>query len=393
MTLNDAAYLENLAHVRQHFEHVVLPLWRGPGFNAELGLPFEALSWSAAVLPVTRYRTMACARQLYVFTQSAIPGDDARASRLFEALQRIFRDDCGGEWCYSVDAGAAVLDATLDLYTYAFIIFACAAYARRFGSPPARELVWRTTQDIERIFQRADGSYDASRRSTSGVSASASPPDATLEKPIPHSQTPHSATLQNPIMHLTEAYLAAHAMFADIDKSRAAHYEKCLLQIADVMTQVFVVAENGCIAEAPVGTRDNRLEPGHQFEWFSLVKTAPHVFGETALWNDVDRAFDFAQCYGVSVVTHGVCEALSPAGAPHCAAERIWAQTEYLRALAVSGQTSTLSETLASFRCRFLHSRGWYEVIAPDGTPMREDMPSTTPYHMATAYNAFPATA
>jgi mannose/cellobiose epimerase-like protein (N-acyl-D-glucosamine 2-epimerase family) len=375
MISNDAAYLADLAYVRRHFEHVVLPLWRSPGFNAELGLPFEALSWSAAVLPVARYRTMACARQLYVFTQSATPGDDAHAARLFEILQTVFRHDHSGQWCYSVDAHAAVLDATQDLYTYAFIVFACAAYARRFGSAPAGDLVWQTTQDIERIFRRTDGSYDATC-------------DSSLH-PAATSASSRISTFQNPIMHLTEAYLSAHAMFIGIDEGRADQYGKLLGQIAGVMTRVFGVAENGCIAEAPVGTADNRIEPGHQFEWFSLVKMAPDIFADTTLWRDVDRAFEFAQRHGVSVVTHGVCEALSLTGVPQVSAERIWAQTEYLRALAVKGQTAQLAQALSAFRGRFLHDGGWYEVIAPNGTPLREDMPSTTPYHMATAYDAF----
>ncbi len=32
------------AAVQQHFRQVIVPLWQGPGWNAELELPYEALS-------------------------------------------------------------------------------------------------------------------------------------------------------------------------------------------------------------------------------------------------------------------------------------------------------------------------------------------------------------
>jgi mannose/cellobiose epimerase-like protein (N-acyl-D-glucosamine 2-epimerase family) len=55
--------------LRQHFNDVVLLLWRGPGFNAALSLPYESLDTiSGQPWPVQRYRAMACARQLYVYS-------------------------------------------------------------------------------------------------------------------------------------------------------------------------------------------------------------------------------------------------------------------------------------------------------------------------------------
>ena len=36
---------------------------------------------------------------------------------------------------------------------------------------------------------------------------------------------------------------------------------------------------------------------------------------------------------------------------------------------------------------RFLHADGWYECRDGAGKVSREDMPSTTPYHLATCYS------
>jgi mannose-6-phosphate isomerase len=79
---------ELAASLREHFARIILPIWRGPGFNAALGLPYEAVAADGRTpLPVTRYRAMACARQLFVF---ALAGEMQHAQRLFESLTHVF---------------------------------------------------------------------------------------------------------------------------------------------------------------------------------------------------------------------------------------------------------------------------------------------------------------
>jgi len=105
------------------------------------------------------------------------------------------------------------------------------------------------------------------------------------------------------------------------------------------------------------------------------------------------RAFVFAQQYGVDQASGGVCASLDETGGIKDATQRIWAQTEYLRALATRGTADdlrALASQIAAFRERFLHSRGWYECKTPAGDVSRADMPSTTPYHLATAYASLP---
>lgn len=133
-----AAAIAQADALRRHFSELIVPLWRGPGFNAALQLPYEALDPGAyAPLPVKRYRAMACARQLYVFAQA---GDAAHAGALFEALRARFRDTRHGGWIFSVDAQGAPLERHKDLYTHAFVVFACAAYFAASGEREARRL-------------------------------------------------------------------------------------------------------------------------------------------------------------------------------------------------------------------------------------------------------------
>ncbi|WP_261323951.1 AGE family epimerase/isomerase, partial [Burkholderia anthina] len=143
------------AQLRDHFAHVILPIWQGSGFDHTLRLPFEAVDPAThAPLHVTRYRAMACARQLFVFAQA---GNAAHAATLFDSLCSRFRDPRHGGWFYSVDAQGAPLDTTKDLYTHAFIVFACAAWHAASGDAAARTIAEDTAALIQDRFAPQPG--------------------------------------------------------------------------------------------------------------------------------------------------------------------------------------------------------------------------------------------
>lgn len=346
--------------LRAHFDSVILPMWMGPGFNQALGLPFESLdAASGNPLPAERYRAMACARQLYVYAEASGADAAAHADRLFESLCAHFQDARGG-WRYSVDAQARPLDETQDLYTHAFIVFACAAYFRRSRNAGARKLMLGAAETIEARFKRPDGLYEA---------AVASDWSRALRGPA-----------QNPMMHLTEAYLAAAQV------AEPALFAQRLRALAQGISQHFVHAPTQCVSEAPQGTPDNRHEPGHQFEWLSLVRGATEVFDGLELAESLPRAAQWARRHGVDAM--GVRAALAENGAVRDDTRRIWAQAEYLRMLAVLGEREALAGALDGFRARFLHAGGWYECLDAQGAVARGDMPSTSPYHLATCLAA-----
>ncbi|GAB2874436.1 AGE family epimerase/isomerase [Paraburkholderia jirisanensis] len=362
------------ASLHEHFAHVVLPIWRGPGFNEALGLPYEAVAGDGRTpMPAVRYRAMACARQLFVFSQA---GAAAHAQRLFEMLLHYFQDNQRGGWFYSVDAQGAPLDTTKDLYTHAFIVFACAEYAARSGNHDALDTVLHTSDLIETRFAVRN---DAP---ASGLLHAALSADFA---------TVTSGLQQNPLMHLTEAWLAARNATHD------AAFDTALERLGNAIARVFVHQPTGCVAELPLLPQlqrngdDNRLEPGHQFEWFWLVQQAGALFDATGLREALARAFLFAQEQGVDPLTGGVAAALDMNGSLQDATQRIWAQSEYLRALAVHGDAQVralLPQQIARFSERFLRPQGWFECKTPSGEVARDDMPSTTPYHLATAYAA-----
>ncbi|UMZ12701.1 AGE family epimerase/isomerase [Pseudomonas sp. MPFS] len=352
--------------VQQHFQQVIVPLWQGPGWNPQLALPFEALDAEHRPLPPQRYRAMACARQLYVFSQligdAAAPFAQERAAALFRSLQRHFHDAEHGGWFYSIDPQGAPLDRRKDLYTHAFIVFACAHYWAKVREPLVESALDAALAVVARRFARDDGLYEAS-----------------LDEDW---SSLGSGPLQNPLMHLAEAFLATLA--ARDDQA----VQEALLELCQGMQRCFIDPQHGVMMEKPLGTVDNWFEPGHQFEWYFLLASSP-LLRETALQTSLERAFAFTEQMGVDPQSGAVCAMLElpPQAAPKDATQRIWAQAEYLRALTLrpDGQAA-LERQLQALQGKFLHAGGWHECLDAGGAVSRRDMPSTTPYHLATCY-------
>ena len=354
----------SLNAVLAHFHDLIVPLWRGPGWNADLALPFEALDADHRPLPPQRYRAMACARQLYLFASLiGEPGAafaEERAAALFHSLQRHFHDAEHGGWFYSVDPSGQPLDERKDLYTHAFVIFACAHYWARLREPSVESVLNAALAVVARRFATGDGLYEA-----------------VLERDW---SSLRSGPLQNPLMHLAEGFLATLAIRDDADVQAA------LLALATAMQRRFIDHRHGVIVERPLGAVDNWFEPGHQFEWFYLLESSDVLRG-TPLHASVTQAFAYAEQKGVEEKTGAVRGMLALDGSVRDGTQRIWAKAEYLRALTLRpGSQAILQCQLLALQQHFLHEKGWHECLDAKGDVSRRDMPSTTPYHLATCY-------
>src|SRR5450830_766604 len=352
----------SLNAVLTHFHDLIVPLWQGPGWNAELALPYEALDADLRPLPPQRYRAMACARQLYLFASLiGEPGAafaEDRAAALFRSLQRHFHDAEHGGWFYSIDPAGQPLDKRKDLYTHAFILFACAHYWAKVREPLVESVLNAALEVVAQRFANGDGLYEASlERDWSPLG---------------------SGPLQNPLMHLAEAFLATLSVRED------AATQEALLALAAGMQQRFIDRHHGVMLEKPLGAVDNWFEPGHQFEWLFLLESSPLLRG-TALHGSLERAFAFAEQSGVDPQSGAVSGMLGIDGSLRDGTQRIWAQAEYLRALTLRVDNSPrLQHQLAALQQHFLHPGGWHECLDTKGEVSRRDMPSTTPYHLAT---------
>jgi mannose-6-phosphate isomerase len=350
--------------VQQHFMDVIVPLWQGPGWNAEMALPYEALDAQHQPLPPQRYRAMACARQLFLFSSfighPQVADAGIRAAALFRSLQQHFHDAEHGGWFYSIDPQGAPLDRRKDLYTHAFIIFACAHYWAKVREPLVESVLNAALHVVAEQFADGDGLYE-SVLDEDWSSLGAGP-------------------LQNPLMHLAEAFLATLEVREDAQTLAA------LDALAEAMQRRFVDIEHGVMLEKPLDAVDNWSEPGHQFEWFYLLESSEHLRG-TPLHRSLTTAFAHAEEQGVDQVTDAVVAMLEVDGSVKDGTQRIWAQAEYLRALTLRPDSEALlARQLNALQLRFLHPAGWNECLDSQGQVSRSDMPSTTPYHLATCY-------
>ncbi|MEO6680717.1 MAG: AGE family epimerase/isomerase [Pseudomonas sp.] len=348
--------------VQQHFEDVIVPLWQGPGWNADMALPYEALDAEHQPLPPQRYRAMACARQLYLFSSliGHVPAAQERAAALFRSLQQHFHDAEHGGWFYSIDPQGAPLDQRKDLYTHAFILFACAHYWDKVREPLVESVLNAALEVVAQRFATDDGLYEAClARDWSSLK---------------------TGPLQNPLMHLAEAFLATLSVRED------AAAQGALIELCTAMQKHFVDPQSNVLMEKPLGAVDNWFEPGHQFEWYFLLESSPLLRGST-LHASLDRAFALTEQRGVDTQTRAVRAMLDLDGSHKDGTERIWAQAEYLRALTLrpDSQAAVLRQ-LQALQQRFLHAGGWNECRDDAGEVSRKDMPSTTPYHLATCY-------
>ncbi|WP_283189757.1 AGE family epimerase/isomerase [Pseudomonas sp. PMCC200344] len=350
------------ASVQQHFQDVIVPLWQGPGWNADMALPYEALDAEHQPLPPQRYRAMACARQLYLFSSliGQVPAAEERAAALFRSLQQHFHDAEHGGWFYSVDPQGAPLDQRKDLYTHAFILFACAHYWDKVREPLVESVLNAVLEVVAQRFATGDGLYEAN-----------------LDR---DGSSLESGPLQNPLMHLAEAFLATLSVREDVAVQDA------LVELCTAMQKRFIDPQHGVLMEKPLGAVDNWFEPGHQFEWYFLLESSSLLRGST-LHASLERAFAFTEQLGVDPQTAAVRASLDLDGRPKDATQRIWAQAEYLRALTLRPNSEgSVQRQLQALQQHFLHVGGWYECRDENGDVSRNDMPSTTPYHLATCY-------
>ncbi len=346
-----------LARFNQHFAECIVPLWQGPGWNADLALPYEALDAKHQPLPAQRYRAMACARQLYLFSSRiGQPGAAERAAALFRSLQKHFHDAEHGGWFYSIDAQGKPLDRRKDLYTHAFIVFACAHYWGKVRESLVESTLNAALDIIDQQFARDDGLYEASLGEDWADLG--------------------SGPLQNPQMHLAEAFLQVLAVRAD------EHTQQSLLQLCEALQAHFVEPAHGLMLEKPRGAVDNWFEPGHQFEWFYLLHTSP-LLRDTPLHASIVRAFGFAEQYGVKREQYWRCWMwMGGCWMPRNASGH--RRSTCGRWYYARGVEAKLVDQLQALQARFLREAGWYECRDGEGNVSRHDMPSTTPYHLAT---------
>jgi mannose/cellobiose epimerase-like protein (N-acyl-D-glucosamine 2-epimerase family) len=353
-----------------------LPLWSTVGVDDRNGGFYEALSFDATPINKTkRMRTMG--RQIYAFAVAHEMGWDGPAPALIDhGIQFIKkgRTDRGG-WARTFNADGSILDATEDAYDQSCVLLAL-AHAHKAGHSEALALATETFAFIDEHLA-----------------------DARLTGFLETPEDNKGLRRSNPHMHLLEAFLAWHAITGKRD------YLQRAARIVDLFRHHMFDAETWTLGEyfsndwehAP-GEQGEWTEPGHHFEWASLLVDFGAVSGQKDIVRFARKLYSSAIANGLNRATGLAYGAVSRHGLPLDTNSRSWPQTEAVKAaIALDGNGGPDLKPEVEARVGRLFRwhiepapKGlWIDLISETGRAKAEDVPASIFYHLVSGLTQY----
>lgn len=365
---------------RQRVQHWLmdetLPLWSTSGVDEQFGGFYEALGFDARPLAKPkRMRTMA--RQVYAFAVAKQRGWDGRADQLIEHGIRFMagkgRTERGG-WVRTLNPDGSVLDPVEDAYDHACVLLAL-AHAHRSGNAEALGLAAETFAFLDKHLE--------DERMTGFMES----PDG------------EGVRRSNPHMHLLEAFLAWHAVTGD----RA--YLRRAARIIDLFRSHFFEVDSWTLGEffdrdwhPASGEKGQWTEPGHHFEWASLLVDFADKSGQKDLVAFGRKLYASAVANGLNRATGLAYGAVSRQGLPLDRISRSWPQTEAIKAaVALDGTGGPDLKPEIEARVGRLFRwhidpapQGlWIDQIDERGRSLAKEVPASIFYHLVTALTQY----
>lgn len=361
---------------RRRVEHWLfeeaLPLWSTAGVDHVHGGFHEALGFDGRPLGMDkRMRTMA--RQIYAFAVASERGWSGPADSLIchgiDFIARYGRTARSG-WVRTLKVDGGVADPMEDSYDHSCVLLAL-AHAHRCGHRDAMRLALETFDFIDACLED---------RSLTGF----------LETPCGE-----GGHCSNPHMHLLEAFLAWHAITGEQAYLRRA------ARIVDLFRNHFFDRESWSVGEyfdadwmpAP-GEKGQWTEPGHHFEWTSLLMEFACQSGQKDLAAYARKLYASAVASGLNRATGLAYAAVSRQGAPLDRISRSWPQCEAVKAAIALDGVSGLDlkpeiETRVARLFRWHIDPAppgmWIDRIDERGRPVATQVPASIFYHLTTA--------
>ncbi|MBX3575914.1 MAG: AGE family epimerase/isomerase [Rhizobiaceae bacterium] len=353
-----------------------LPRWSTRGVDRLHGGFHEALAFDGTpLMKPKRMRTMG--RQIYAFAVARQRGWDGPADELiahgidFIASRGRTRD---GGWARTLGPEGDVIDPVEDAYDHACVLLAL-AHAHRCGNADALGLAGETFGFLDRHLE--DG------RMTGFLE---SPGDAGIRRSNPH-------------MHMLEAFLA----WFNVTGDRA--YLRRAARIVDLFRSAFFDADNWTLGEyfdgdwkpAPDGKGD-WTEPGHHFEWASLLVDFAAKSGQKDLIAFARKLYASAVANGVNRATGLAYGAVSRQGIPLDRMSRSWPQSEAVKAaIALDGTGGPDLKPEIEARVGRLFrwhidpapTGLWIDRIDEGGRAVATEVPASIFYHLVCALTQY----
>ncbi len=295
-----------------------LPLWSTVGVDEANGGFHETLTFEGR--PGARQKRMrTMARQIYAFAIAKERGWDGPADDLIshgiDFIAKKGRTDKGG-FVRTLNCDGSVADPTEDAYDHAFVLLAL-AHAHKCGIAGALELGRETFSFLDAHLEDTRMTGFLETAGGEGIRRS------------------------NPHMHLLEAFLAWFAATGSRDHLRRA------ARIVDLFRNHLFDAETWTLGEffddnwQPVkGEQGSWTEPGHHFEWASLLVDFASRSGQTNIVAYARKLYASAIANGLNRATGLAYAAVSRDGIPLDTVSRSWPQAEVIKAaIALDGTT------------------------------------------------------
>ncbi len=349
-----------------------LPLWSTAGVDFVHGGFHEALSFDGRPLgKPKRMRTMA--RQIYAFAVAKERGWAGPADNLIDHgisfIARFGRTERGG-WVRALQPDGRVIDPAEDAYDHSCVLLAL-AHAHRCGHPGAMRLAEETLHFIDTHLEDASLSGFLETPGWKGVRCS------------------------NPHMHMLEAFLAWHTVTGE----RA--YLRRAARVIDLFRCHFFDEESWTLGERfdpdwqPLPGEDGqRTEPGHHFEWASLLIDFSLASGQKDLVPLARKLYSSAISSGLNRATGLAYAAVSRNGIPLDRISRSWPQCEAVKAASaldgiggpdlkpeIEGRVARLFRWHIDPAPMGL----WIDRIDERGRSLASEVPASIFYHLVTA--------
>lgn len=309
------------------------------------------------------------ARMVFSFALAAQLGwDRAKCRDLVEHGLDCLTADCrrnDGLFGKIVVPGKGLLDDTAETYDNAFALLAFASASQTFGIEPARQSGTELNAAMDALLRRPQSEGGYAER---------------LPAPVLRSQNPH--------MHLTEASLAWFAATGDEASLHRAQ------KTAQFVIDRFFDPNLAMLLEHDGGpSPDNRMEAGHMFEWVWILGELARATGASQRANMAAfHAGGMKLLSGLDYVplSHD-CD-----GSVREPLQRTWGLSEKLKAhialwrVAPSRELLThIADTAEQVFADHVDPAipgAWVDRIAPDRTPLVEDITPATGYHIFLAF-------
>lgn len=343
-----------------------LPLWADAGIDPAGGF-HDRLDDHGRPLPGPK-RLRVQGRQVFVFAEAGRIGWPGPWREAVQHGLRFLADNApldGGPLPSLYEDGKT---RGLALYDQAFVLLAFAHGRRALDDPKLEARALGFLEVLRQRLGRPDGGFNE--------------------------LSPEAVPLQaNPNMHLFEAMLAWRGL------SDAPAWAATARAIRNLALDTFIDAATGRLREffddqgRPDPNQVSDVEPGHQFEWGTLLLQDGQG-GEAA----AERLIRDATAIGVDRRREAAINAQTLDGTALDATARLWVQTERMRATLLLAKRATdaeywLDEALRAEKTlrRYLDAPGgglWRDLMREDGSLVEEPAKASSLYHILGAYLA-----